>query len=131
MTRLGSVFDDDGGGSRGPDLRVEVEVPRNGLGDPAGVRVKVPLTVAVDGQPVRRVDPHEEGDSVCLHLPATLPDNATLRLRGQGGVGERPGDLLVHIHLVDPAPTSSRPPAFALVLLVVAAASGAAWFVFL
>lgn len=103
---LGSVFEPEEAGPRGPDLRVSVEVPRAALG--ATVMLPVPERLAADGELVERVV--AEGDEpglVTLHLPEALPEGAVLRLRGQGGrgaAGERAGDLWVVVELVD------RPP---------------------
>lgn len=107
MAELGSVFDEDESDARprGPDLRVTVEVPREALG--ATLRAPVPARIAADGELVERaiLDPEDPG-GVVLHLAKDLPSRAILRLRGQGGVGEgdRAGDLMVIVELVD------RPP---------------------
>jgi hypothetical protein len=106
VAELGSVFEADDGGPRGPDLRVTVEVPRAALG--ATLRAPVPARIAAEGDLVERVVLGDDEPGVVeLHLPETLPEGAVLRLRGQGGIGEegaRPGDLLVVVELVD------RPP---------------------
>ena len=107
MAELGSVFDEDGDGPRGPDLRIVVEVPRAALGNTLSTRV--PRRLAADGDLVDRVidETLEDPEMLLVHLPDTLPDRAGLRLRSQGGIGPdggRPGDLHVVCELVD------RPP---------------------
>ncbi|GEM_PF-1268857 len=124
MGTLGSVFDEgeagaEGGadpGLRGPDLRVTVEIPRRGLGH--GIRARVPLRMAADGDLVERVSDPEHPQRVLVHLPADLPEGAVLRLRGQGGVPPAPpdsgdsgvgpapraGDLYIVVQLVDREP---------------------------
>jgi hypothetical protein len=106
VAELGSVFEADEGGSRGPDLRVTVEVPRAALG--ATLRAPVPRRIAAEGDLVERaVVGDDDPDIVELHLPERLPEGAVLRLRGHGGVGKgeaRAGDLLVVVELVE------RPP---------------------
>lgn len=133
MTGLGNVFDavaESGDGHRGADLRVEVEVPPSSLGDPAGVEVRVPLTI--EGQ--RRADPHGDRERVRLHLPDELVSGSVLRLRGLGGLPEgkgAPGDLYVAVTLgPEPPPArSATPPTWAL--LVVLAAAVAIWLLWL
>lgn len=105
MAELGSVFDDEDAGPRGPDLRVSVEVPRAALG--ATLHAPVPARIAVDGELVERaVLEGEEPGQIVLHLPEQLPPRALLRLRGQGGLAPdaAPGDLLVLVEIVDRAP---------------------------
>jgi hypothetical protein len=103
---LGSVFEADDDRPKGPDLRVTVEVPRAALG--ASLLAPVPMRLAANGELIERVV--VDGDQpglLTLHLPEVLPNNAVLRLRGQGGrnaEGQRAGDLFVVIELVD------RPP---------------------
>jgi hypothetical protein len=100
---LGSVFEPEPEGPRGPDLRVTVEVPRAALGH--GLRAPVPERLAADGDLVERVRAAgDEPGFIVLHLPEQLPDRAMLRLRGQGGAGDEgqaAGDLLVVVQLVD------------------------------
>jgi hypothetical protein len=106
VTRLGSVFEGfESDRVRGPDLRVSIEVPREGLGGP--LRARVPRRLAAGGDLVERVSTPDDPEHVILHLPAALPVGTVLRLRGQGGVlqGARPGDLFVAIELVDRAMT--------------------------
>jgi hypothetical protein len=103
MVQLGNVFEAlDEGTPRGPDLRVSVEVPRAALG--GSLHARVPPRLAHEGTLVERAG--AEQDHVVLHLPASLPPGAVLRLRGQGGVREdgQPGDLYVVIELVERAP---------------------------
>lgn len=105
MTQLGNVFEGfDEGRVRGPDLRVSVEVPRAALG--GSLRVAVPLRLAHEGDLVERAIEPSDPEHLVLHLPASLPAGAVLRLRGQGGVRDQaaPGDLFVAIELVDRAP---------------------------
>jgi hypothetical protein len=102
MAQLGNVFEGlDDGSPRGPDLRVSVEVPRAALG--GSLHARIPPRLAHAGTLVERADAEQD---VVLHLPATLPPGAVLRLRGQGGVLEQgqPGDLFVAVELVDRAP---------------------------
>ena len=117
MSGLGNIFDgleegaetEEGASARGPDLRVEVEIPRNFLGDPEGIVADVPEQVPQGETTVRRhVGPGDDPTGVRLHLPETLPDGATLRLRGQGGVtgGGRPGDLYVRVKIGAPVVAS-------------------------
>jgi hypothetical protein len=107
---LGSVFDDDDGElTRGPDLRVSVEVPLAALG--ATLRAPVPSRIAADGELVERVVLHgEDPNTLELHLPEQLPERAVLRLRGQGGAleGGGAGDLLVVVELVDRPPRDTE-----------------------
>jgi hypothetical protein len=111
MSGLGNVFDavaPEGDVPRGPDLAVSVEVPRSALGRAGGFHVDVPAVLSAGGVEVARaIDPDATEPGIRLHLAATLPDRATLRLRGQGGVcpGGTPGDLLVTITVVDDART--------------------------
>jgi hypothetical protein len=113
MAKLANIYDaiDPGdaggdGGGRGADLRVTVEVPRAALGSDEAFFADVPLTV--DGQ--RRADPHGDGAKVPLNLPASVPEGATLRLRGLGALGpgapaaegiKRAGDLYVRLTVVN------------------------------
>ena len=103
---LGNIFDAAGDttGPRGPDLKVQVDVPRDALGIPDGFAVPVPTAMELDGEPVpRRLGPGESGGFVRLHLPEGFTDGATLRLRGQGGQrdGGSAGDLYVTVRLTD------------------------------
>lgn len=109
MAELGSVFAGDDQ-PRGPDLKVTVEVPRAALG--ASLRAPVPERLAVAGELIERVVVgHDEPGYVELHLPEQLPDRAMLRLRGHGGAGaegQRAGDLLVVVELVDRPPRADE-----------------------
>ncbi len=105
MAELGSIFEEQGDGPRGRDLRVTVRVPRSA---PHGeVRVRVPLEVAAEGGYVRRADPHGDGETLTLRLPDPIPPGAVLRLRGLGALapaaGGAPGDLYVELEPVDGA----------------------------
>lgn len=104
MAELGNILEPEDDDARGPDLSVEVRVPRHALGDPDGYRVPIPRRIAAEGGYVERVpSPHDDPDTVTLHLPEDFPSGGTLKLRAQGGEthdGEgRPGDLLVKIEL--------------------------------
>lgn len=130
---LGNIFDAAGKGEqdrhtpRGPDFRVEVQIPRSALGGEAGVDAPVPEQRTIDGKIVRRnTTPGDPPGMVRLHLPADFKDGAALRLRGQGGRSEggRAGDLLLTVRLVD-EPSSSL--LWWVVLLAVVLAGGAAW----
>jgi len=104
MPTLGKVLQDlPADAPRGPDLHVTVTVPSGDLGLSSGTVVRIPLALPHDGTTVRRCPaPQDDGDRVRLHLPADLPDGATLRLVGQGGAAEggRPGDLYVTVRPV-------------------------------
>lgn len=118
MAELGNVLEPESEGPRGPDLYVEVEVPRAALGETDGYRVDVPRKIAAAGGYVERVSsPHDEGDQVLLHLPDDFPDGGTLKLRGQGGPCEDgdgpPGDLLVEVELTGGPLVRSDPTALA------------------
>jgi hypothetical protein len=105
VAELGSVFEGDDEGPRGPDLRVSVEVPRAALG--ATLHAPVPARIAFEGELVERaVQEGEQPGQIVLHLPEQLPPRALLRLRGQGGrsLDAKPGDLLVLVEIVDRAP---------------------------
>lgn len=102
MTQLGNVFESfESDQPRGPDLRVSVEVPRAALG--GSLRVRVPLRLAADGELVERASEPADPEHLTLHLPASLPAGAVLRLRGQGGrhPSGQPGDLFVALELVE------------------------------
>ncbi len=112
MAELGSILADPEAGSdapRGPDLHVEVEVPRAALGAEDGFEAPVPREVGHGGERVARASsPLEDGEVVTLRLPESFPDGGTIKLRGQGGTHPegRPGDLLVTVSLADgPWPT--------------------------
>jgi hypothetical protein len=96
---LGNVFDAvQNDGPRGPDLYLDVDIPRAALGSVH--HAHIPLTI--DGTP--RADPHGDGDSVPVNLPQSVQSGSTLRLRGMGGVGPRggaAGDLYLTLKLVE------------------------------
>lgn len=133
MSGLGNVFDavaPEGDLPRGPDLAVSVDVPRSALGRAGGYLVDVPELLSVGGVEVARViDPEATEAGIRLHLAATLPDRATLRLRGQGGVCPEgtPGDLLVTINVVDDARTWPSTRVVVVLASVVAGAAAIAW----
>lgn len=110
MTGLGNVFeaaDTDEAQPRGPDLEIDVEVPRSALGREGGFDAQVPAALPHAGDLVaRHVEPGDPTDRVCLHLSRAMPDKARLRLRGSGGVRDegRPGDLFVTVTVVDDPP---------------------------
>ncbi|MBL8969338.1 MAG: hypothetical protein JNK56_02075 [Myxococcales bacterium] len=120
MSQLGSIFEPEGGGPRGRDLRAEVRVPAWACGQDDGYRVEVPRELPALGGYARRVASGlDTGDELQLRLPPDFPDGGTLRLRGQGEASEasdgRPGDLLLTVHLdltqTTPPPGSRRTPA--------------------
>lgn len=139
---LGNIFDaveeeDAPKAARGPDLRLEVEYPRYALGSDEGFLAPVPRVVVQDGAEIeRKIGPADDARGVRLHLPEAFQDGATLRLRGQGGVGEdgRAGDLYLTIRLVDidPPPmlaTSTDAPSLPWIAIVALALGAAAvWF---
>lgn len=133
---LGNIFDAadeaDAGGQRGPDLRVSVEVSRHSLGDADGFVVAVPERIDVDGQLVsRKITPGDPKGGIRLHLPEGFADGATLRLRGQGGVGGGglAGDLYVTVRLTNAAVQhpQARSNLWIAVLFAIAGI-GAVWF---
>ncbi|MCB9524706.1 MAG: hypothetical protein H6702_15215 [Myxococcales bacterium] len=127
MSELGSIYEDAGDEAPGPDLHTVLEIPRGDLGK--AVKVKVPLALPMDdGELIERADRAGEGDVITLQLPAELPDGATLRLRGEGGVvdGGPGGDLYLQIRLVDVAPPT-RPVGGWLVAGLVMLAAVAGW----
>lgn len=104
VAQLGNIYEDSvrsGATRRGPDLRVQVTLPRGRLGQPDGILVPVPATVAYRGSTVPRSrGPGDPPEGVKVHLPADFASGATLRIRGQGG--EHPksgvaGDLLLSV----------------------------------
>jgi len=134
---LGNIFDavEEGAagksGPPGPDFKVEVEVPRRSLGDPAGQLASVPGKMDVDGLMVaRKLGPGESSGGVRLHLGADFNDGATLRLRGQGGVsagGGRPGDLYITVRIVGSAESGGANGLW-LGLAALIAAGVATWY---
>ena len=124
MSDLGSIYPERGEEPPGPDLHAAVQLPRGQLGQP--VKVSVPLELPTEAGDVmeRALDPAGEGDQITLNLPKDLPDGATLRLRGQGGVvdGGPPGDLYLDIELVDAAPTTTPVGGWLLAAVVLVAA---------
>lgn len=118
MAELGNVLEPESEGPRGPDLLVEVRVPRAALGEKDGYRVEIPRKIAAEGGYVERVSsPHDEDDTVLLHLPEGFPSGGTLKLRGQGGACEDgdgpPGDLLVEVELTGGPLARADPTALA------------------
>lgn len=128
---MGSIFGQEGAeGPRGPDLRVDVEVPRSALGAPGGYKAHVPVTIEHEetGSTVQRTVLDGDAEHLPLHLPRNFSSGAMLRLRGQGGVCPegRPGDLYVKVHVVeDPSPPLARWIAVAVGTSVVS--GGVAW----
>jgi hypothetical protein len=133
MSGLGNVFDAVAPAAdvpRGPDLAVSVEVPRSALGRADGFLVDVPAVLPAEGALVARaLDPQAREAGVRLHLARTLPDRATLRLRGQGGVHPQgtPGDLLVTITVREDPPWPSGRVRIAIAVAIAAGASMLAW----
>lgn len=139
---LGNIFDAVEGGDapkamRGPDLRLEIEYPRYALGSAEGFVAPVPRLVEQDGEEIeRKIGPADDERGVRVHLPEGFQEGATLRLRGQGGVGPggRAGDLYLTVRLVDvdPPPVLASPQAASSLpwVAIVALALGAAavWF---
>ena len=108
MAQLGNVLQGgDGAGPRGPDLRVQVQVPPGALGHDGGVYVRIPLELPAGGRRGRRApSPFDQRDRVLLRLPASLPNGAAIALRGQGAQQEgcQPGDLHVQVQVVQGQP---------------------------
>jgi hypothetical protein len=103
MTGLGNIYEPEGDGPKGRDLRYTVPVNRALLGAP--LTVEVPLDLPIDGEIVpRAIGVGEKGVQVSLNLPDSLPDGATIRLRKQGEEIEdgEPGDLYLTVTLMDP-----------------------------
>ena len=138
---LGNIFDaveeghDAATAARGPDLRLEVEYPRYALGSDDGFLANVPRVVEQQGEEIeRQIGPADDARGVRLHLPEDFRDGATLRLRGQGGIGEqgRAGDLYLTVRLNDAEPPvalggpSNAVPWIAILVLALGAA--AVWF---
>jgi len=121
--KLASIYEDaDENTPRGADLEAQVQVEPNALGLAAGVKVRVPLQI----NGVQRADPHGDGTKVHLHLPATLPQGAVLRLRGLGGTTKggqdvAAGDLYVRIEIMEKV----APPRWPLWLGALATAGAA------
>lgn len=111
---LGNVFDgfeSDPDLPRGRDLVCTVEVTRLSLGNPDGVRARVPMRLACEGDLATRArSPHEQEDWVTLHIGEDFPDGGGLRLLGQGEEapeGGQAGDLVLRVNLTGPAPARS------------------------
>lgn len=108
VSSLGSIFESatDEDLPQGEDLKVQVEVPRTGLGRPEGVRVPLASSIEVEGRSVERVTLAGERDVLPLFLPENFSSGSVLRLRGQGGAcpGGRPGDLYVTVCVIEPPP---------------------------
>ncbi len=135
MKRLASIYEDvPGGEGRGTDLRCEVAIPTSVARDGGRWDAVIPDELpGPDGAIRRVVDGLDEPGRVALHLPANVPDGATLRLRGRGGVDRSPpGDLYVTLR-VDPSlraelpATVSRRGSVALAALGAIAALAAGW----
>jgi hypothetical protein len=113
MSEIGNIFEDvtGGEGPRGPDLRVNVDVPRSALGREGGYAASVPDAIEHEGQLVERTrGPGDPPGSITLHLPETFASGAVLRLRRQGGRvdGGVPGDLHLRITIVEPVDDGVR-----------------------
>lgn len=109
MSSLGSVFEPDGDGAKGRDLRYAITLRRDQLGAP--VEVEVPLNLPIDDEVVpRAIGPGESGANITLNLPESVPSGAALRLRGQGEDIDdgRAGDLYLTVTITEkPGP---QPP---------------------
>ena len=138
MAELGSIFEPEGEGPRGRDVRVRVRCPAWALGDPEGVELEVPAAVEIDGERVARTrSGFDAGERIRVNLPDGFPDGGTLRLRGQGETpagGGRAGDLLVTVAIDEAArvrPEAGRGPAGAsggaMVWVALALAAAAAF----
>ncbi len=133
MSELGSIFDgapNAGAGAKGPDVRVQAQVPRSWLGSPDGLEISVPDKVPYEGGTVpRRLGPGEPAGKITLHLASDLGERTTLRLRGQGGEHPEsglPGDLLVQVTIV--AEESAGLGLVVPVVVIAAVAAAAAWW---
>jgi len=135
VSELGSIFESTPGrrsGAKGPDLRVRVTVKRSELGGSEGVAVAVPDRVPVEGGTVARcLGPDDSPGRVLLHLSPQLGEQATLRLRGQGG--ESPssgvaGDLFVELTIVSERSGGLWVMALAAVAVAAAWASHGVWW---
>lgn len=130
MARLGDVFEGMPAGDdalKGPDLKAAVTVRRRDLGK-SGLRVPVPDMIERAGQLVRRApDPGGLEGVIPVSLPRDLPEGATLRLRGQGGLSEHPdghpGDLYLKISVE----SGGGVPWWAVALAALAAVGAVAW----
>ena len=115
---LAGIFEEEGPRDRpgrGSDLEAVVAVPRDRLG--AGpFLADLPDVLETPNGPVRRTrQKNDPAGRIQLNLPADLPDEVRLKLRGQGGLGRSGnGDLLLTIVVQDtalvPAPTGAANP---------------------
>lgn len=131
---LGSCLDDGvshpEGAPTGRDLHVAVAVDLGDLGQDAGLCVRVPLRLLVDGQLIERSpSPPYQDERIRLHLPATLPPGAVLRLRGQGEPcpGGRAGDLYLQLTRAQPRRSRLWLVALGLVSLLAGVGAGLLW----
>jgi hypothetical protein len=125
MGELGSIFEDDSADApRGPDLRVNVDVPRSALGREGAYAAMVPDEIEHDGRLVARVQgPGDPPGRISLHLPETFASGSVLRLRRQGGRAEGgvPGDLYLQITVVEPVDSGLRGIVIVFVLALLGA----------
>lgn len=113
---LGSIYEEQGGGTKGRDLRWELELPASAVGAAAGVRAEIPDRLPVKDAPERAprtVQPQDPKGAILLHLPESFVSGSALRLRGYGEArsGGRSGDLYLVVKL------GEAPPSTALVRL--------------
>jgi hypothetical protein len=138
VAELGNILEDGGDGPRGPDLHVELQVPRAALGAERGWHAQVPLKLPHAGERVSRSpSPLDEADRILLRIPEGFPSGGVLKLRGQGGAIDKgnPGDLLAKIIVVDGVPAIDGSRALASstlrrwpwIALLLAAATIIAW----
>jgi hypothetical protein len=105
MAQLGSIYEQgDEAVPRGQDLHHHVQVPAQAVGHAPGCRVRVPMELPGGGLRHQRVPaPGEDGEEICLQLPAGMSDGTVLRLRGQGAAAPeaegQPGDLLITVQV--------------------------------
>jgi hypothetical protein len=72
MAQLGSIYEQgDEAVPRGQDLHHHVQVPAQAVGHAPGCRVRVPMELPGGGLRHQRVPaPGEDGEEICLQLPA-------------------------------------------------------------